>query len=51
MSASCDQSAPVLFTPIKGIYSQCLSIKLMEISLANLSHGLKKPHKKVLNAL
>lgn len=27
------QSVPVLFTPIRGIYSQCLSVKLQDISL------------------
>lgn len=37
-----DQSVPVLFTSIRGIYSPCLSIKLQDISPPNLTHGTKK---------
>lgn len=33
------ESVPVLFTLIRGIYWQRLSIKLQEISLANLTRG------------
>lgn len=35
-------TVPVLFTSIRGIYSPCLSIKLPDLSQANLTHGTKK---------